>query len=51
MKNRVRARGLGAADVINHRTQDFAAEIHRLTGKRGVDIVVEHVGEATWDRS
>jgi NADPH:quinone reductase-like Zn-dependent oxidoreductase len=37
--------------VINHHTQDFPAEIHRLTSKRGVDIVVEHVGEATWERS
>jgi NADPH:quinone reductase-like Zn-dependent oxidoreductase len=46
-----RAREIGATEVINHHTQDVPAEIHRLTGKRGVDIVVEHVGEATWDRS
>jgi NADPH:quinone reductase-like Zn-dependent oxidoreductase len=46
-----RARELGAADVINHRTQDVAAEARRLTDKRGVDVVVEHVGDATWDKS
>jgi NADPH:quinone reductase-like Zn-dependent oxidoreductase len=46
-----RARELGATEAINHRTQDFAVEIQRLTTRRGVDIVVEHVGEATWDRS
>lgn len=46
-----RARELGAYDVINHRTQDIAAEIRRLTDKRGVDIVIEHVGDATWEKS
>jgi NADPH:quinone reductase-like Zn-dependent oxidoreductase len=46
-----RARELGAHDVINHHTQDLAAEIRRLTNKRGVDVVIEHVGTATWDRS
>ena len=46
-----RARSIGAFEVINHRTQDVAAEIRRLTDGRGVDIVVEHIGQATWDRS
>jgi NADPH:quinone reductase-like Zn-dependent oxidoreductase len=46
-----KARDLGAAEVIDHATQDIAAEARRLTGKRGVDIVVEHVGQATWDAS
>jgi NADPH:quinone reductase-like Zn-dependent oxidoreductase len=46
-----RARELGAAEVINHHAQDLPAEIRRLTDKRGVDVVIEHVGEATWDRS
>ncbi len=45
------ARGLGADDVINHRTGDVVAEVKRLTGKKGVDVVIEHVGEATWERS
>jgi NADPH:quinone reductase-like Zn-dependent oxidoreductase len=46
-----RARELGAYEVINHHTQDLVAEIRRLTDKRGVDVVVEHVGEATWEKS
>jgi NADPH:quinone reductase-like Zn-dependent oxidoreductase len=43
-----RARALGAYEVIDHYTQDIAAEVGRLTNKRGVDVVIEHVGEATW---
>lgn len=39
-----RARALGADETINHATQDLAAEAKRLTGKRGVDVVFEHVG-------
>jgi NADPH:quinone reductase-like Zn-dependent oxidoreductase len=46
-----RAREIGATEVVNHHTQDVPAEIRRLTGGRGVDIVCEHVGTATWDRS
>jgi NADPH:quinone reductase-like Zn-dependent oxidoreductase len=39
-----RARALGADEVINYKTSDFVAEVKRLTGKRGVDVVIEHVG-------
>jgi NADPH:quinone reductase-like Zn-dependent oxidoreductase len=39
-----RARGLGADEVINYKTHDFVDEVKRLTGKRGVDVVIEHVG-------
>lgn len=46
-----RARELGADEVINYAETDFRKEIRRLTEKRGVDIVVEHVGEATWEQS
>jgi NADPH:quinone reductase-like Zn-dependent oxidoreductase len=46
-----RARELGAHEVVNHHTQDLPAEIRRFTNKRGVDVVIEHVGEATWERS
>lgn len=42
---------LGADAAINHHTEDVPARVRELTGKRGVDIVVEHVGQATWDRS
>ena len=46
-----RARALGAAAVIDHYRQDVADEIRRLTNRRGVDVVIEHVGEATWPKS
>ena len=39
-----RAKALGADVVINYTTADFAAECRMLTGKRGVDAVIEHVG-------
>lgn len=47
----VRAQALGAAAVIHHHEQDVAEEIKSLTNRRGVDVVIEHVGEATWPRS
>ncbi len=46
-----RARKLGADHAINHYKQDVLSEVKKLTGKRGVDIVIEHVGKATWDSS
>ncbi|MBL8897184.1 MAG: zinc-binding dehydrogenase [Planctomycetes bacterium] len=46
-----KASALGADLVIDHEAQDFAAEVKRATGGRGVDIVVEHVGQATFARS
>ena len=46
-----RARALGADDVVNYTTQDFVAECKRLTGKRGVDVVVEHVGGEVFTKS
>jgi NADPH:quinone reductase-like Zn-dependent oxidoreductase len=45
------ARSLGADEVLDHHEADVVAETRRLTGNRGVDIVVEHVGQATWERS
>ncbi len=45
------ARKLGADEVINYREQDFFQEVRRITNKRGVDVVVEHVGEDTWEKS
>jgi NADPH:quinone reductase-like Zn-dependent oxidoreductase len=45
------ARALGAERVVNYRTQDFVEETRRWTGKRGVDIVIEHIGGDTFERS
>jgi NADPH:quinone reductase-like Zn-dependent oxidoreductase len=46
-----KAKELGADEVINHRTQKIKDQVRGLTGKRGVDVVFEHVGTATWDDS
>jgi len=43
-----KAAELGADHTINYEEQDFAVEVRRITEKRGVDIVFEHTGEATW---
>jgi NADPH:quinone reductase-like Zn-dependent oxidoreductase len=42
---------LGADHLINHKSQKIREEVRRITGKRGVDVVFEHVGTATWDES
>lgn len=39
-----RALELGAAAAINYRDQDFVEEVHRITGSRGVDVVIDMVG-------
>lgn len=46
-----KARELGAAKTINYVDEDFVAEVKRFTGKRGVDVVIEHVGGDTLARS
>lgn len=46
-----KARELGANEVINHEKEDFSKKAKEITGGRGVDIVFEHVGPATWDKS
>lgn len=48
---RQKALELGAEIVINHSETDVAEEIRKITERRGVDVVVEHVGEATWEKS
>ncbi|WP_221794119.1 zinc-binding dehydrogenase [Aquisediminimonas sediminicola] len=45
------AKALGADFVVNHSNADWADEVRRLTGGRGVHLVFEHVGEATWNGS
>ena len=46
-----RARELGADETFNHRTADAVRDIRERTLKRGVNVVVDDVGEATWERS
>jgi len=46
-----KAKQLGADYLINHKTQKIRDEVRRITNKRGVDVVFEHVGTATWDDS
>jgi NADPH:quinone reductase-like Zn-dependent oxidoreductase len=46
-----RARELGADAVVNHRGVDVGREMRARTRKRGVDVVVDSVGEATWSQS
>ena len=46
-----KARALGADHVINYRTERFESIARRLTNKKGVDVVFEHVGAETWNGS
>lgn len=46
-----KAKALGADEVINYQRERFEERVKTLTGGRGVDVVVEHVGPTTWDGS
>jgi NADPH:quinone reductase-like Zn-dependent oxidoreductase len=46
-----KARALGADYGIDHYKQKISEEVRKITSKEGVDVVVEHVGAATWDES
>ncbi|KPQ10086.1 MAG: Zn-binding dehydrogenase [Saliniramus fredricksonii] len=46
-----KARELGADHVINYREERFEGEVRRLTKRKGVDVVFEHVGADTWNGS
>src|SRR6202166_3821753 len=46
-----KARALGADYGINHYQQKISDEVRKITNKEGVDVVIEHVGAATWDES
>src|SRR5512146_287863 len=46
-----RARELGADFVIDHYTQKISERVKEITAKQGVDVVFEHVGQATWPES
>lgn len=45
------ARNLGAYEVVDHSNPDWPSQVKKLTAGRGVDVVVEHVGPATWEGS
>ena len=45
------ARSLGADAVVDHYHQDVVAEVKRFTSKKGAEVVIEHTGEKTWERS
>jgi len=47
----LKARELGADEVVNYSREDWPKEVKRLTNKRGVDVVFEHTGAATWPGS
>ncbi|HJX62238.1 MAG TPA: zinc-binding dehydrogenase [Dehalococcoidia bacterium] len=42
---------LGAEHLVNRKTQDVVEEVRKITNRRGVDVVFEHVGNATWPQS
>jgi NADPH:quinone reductase-like Zn-dependent oxidoreductase len=42
---------MGADELLNRNTADVAAVIRQGTGKRGVDVVIDNVGAATWNQS
>jgi NADPH:quinone reductase-like Zn-dependent oxidoreductase len=46
-----KARALGADHVINYRSERFEGVVRKLTGRKGVDVVFEHVGADTWNGS
>ena len=46
-----KAKALGADYVVNYRTERFEGEVRRLTKRKGVDVVFEHVGAETWNGS
>src|SRR5213080_2187147 len=46
-----KARDFGADETINYTNDDWPKEVKRITNGRGVDVVFEHTGEATWPGS
>ncbi|MEE9584199.1 MAG: zinc-binding dehydrogenase [Candidatus Brocadiales bacterium] len=46
-----KAKDLGADQVINYREQDFSEAVNELTADKGVELVFEHIGQETWEKS
>jgi len=47
----LKAKEVGADYVLNHYKDDIVSEVKRITKGIGVDIVIDHVGEAVWEKS
>ena len=45
-----KAKKVGADEVINHAKEDVTQRVHTFTDGRGVDVVIEHIGQAVWDQ-
>lgn len=50
-KKAERARAMGVDDVIDYTDEDWSRQVRKLTAGRGVDVVVDHVGQATFHGS
>jgi NADPH:quinone reductase-like Zn-dependent oxidoreductase len=46
-----KAKELGADDVIDYTKEDFSKVVKQITNQRGVDVVLEHIGPETWQKS
>ncbi len=46
-----KAKKIGADWVVNHHTQDVAAEVKRVTNGRKANVIFDHIGQATWEKS
>lgn len=46
-----KARELGAVHTIDYTSEDVAARVKEITARRGVDVVIDHVGSDTWEGS
>ncbi len=46
-----KAKALGADHVIDYKKEDFSKAVRRLTKSKGVDVVFEHIGPETWEKS
>jgi 2-desacetyl-2-hydroxyethyl bacteriochlorophyllide A dehydrogenase len=44
-----KAKNIGADEVVNYSKQNVLQEVRRLTEKKGVEIVIDHVGQSVWD--
>ncbi len=41
----------GATHAVNYRTEDFAAEVKKITEGKGVDVILDFVGRTHWEKN